>query len=106
MKIKRIIALVVAAVTIALFIGGLVSRHNAMRIADSAMKKLIPYGWHIDRVRFLPAINGPFWMVTYQNADYPSCFPFQVTMSMTGKIFQQPPLELLEEIESEIMTEN
>lgn len=95
MKWKRI-GLGIAAVILLVLAAGLVSRSHATRVADSAMQKFLVRGWHIDRIRFLPAINGPFWLVTYEHDDYPSCFPPQVVVGITGKIFNAPCLGEIE----------
>jgi hypothetical protein len=95
---RKAIAVSVFSILAVLVISTNASRSYAVRVADTSMQKLVPLGWHIESVRFLPVVSGPFWLVAYQHDDYPSCFPFQVTVSFTGKTIHEPTSESLNRV--------
>ena len=75
-------------------------RMVALHGADEAMRQIVDCGWHKDTARFFfcyrdgSHLSGPGWYVTYQHNDFPSCFPFNICVSITGKKLRQSPADL------------
>jgi hypothetical protein len=95
---KKAITGVLGTILLFSLVGVLVSRNHAINIANEAMQPLRVYGWHINSVRFFPAWNGPFWIITYQHDDYYACFPYQVAVDLTGKTSYKPTAQQLEDV--------